>query len=105
MGNCKMTEVGQDPPQDDSQDTIFGKIIRGDIPCDFVYEDDQAVVIRDINPAAPVHLLVLPKRKISQLSKATEQDEGLLGHLLIVAAKVAAQKFNWLSNCHQQWQR
>ena len=60
-----MAEEGSAPPLDENEDTIFGKITRGEIPVPFVYEDDRAVVVRDINPQAPVHLLVLPRKKIS----------------------------------------
>ena len=60
-----MAEEGQNPPVDPNEDTIFGKIVRGDIKVPFVYEDDRAVVIRDINPQAPVHLLVIPRKKIT----------------------------------------
>ncbi|XP_046863071.1 adenosine 5'-monophosphoramidase HINT1-like [Xenia sp. Carnegie-2017] len=76
----------------DSGDTIFGKIIRKEIPSDFLYEDDQCIVIKDISPQAPVHLLVIPKKPIIGLSKADESDKQLLGHLLIVAKKVAASQ-------------
>ncbi|KAK3732890.1 hypothetical protein QZH41_003032 [Actinostola sp. cb2023] len=72
-------------------DTIFGKIIRKEIPSDFLHEDDQCIAINDINPQAPTHVLVIPKKPIPQLSKAGEEDEQLLGHLLLVAKKVANQ--------------
>mmetsp|Transcript_17267 Transcript_17267/g.44007 ORF Transcript_17267/g.44007 Transcript_17267/m.44007 type:complete len:126 (-) Transcript_17267:26-403(-) len=87
-----MSEIGADPPKDPNADTIFGKIIRGEIPSKFVYEDDQCVVIRDVSPQAPIHLLVLPRKPISQLSKSEEADIPLLGHLLFVAQKVAKQE-------------
>jgi len=73
-------------------DSIFSKIIRREIPSEFVHEDDQCVAIKDINPQAPVHILVIPKKPIPQLSKADDSDEQLLGHLLIVARKVAAEQ-------------
>ncbi|XP_050359139.1 adenosine 5'-monophosphoramidase HINT1-like [Nymphalis io] len=73
-------------------DTIFGKILRKEIPAKFVYEDDQCVAFNDVNPQAPTHILVIPRKPISQLSKAEDDDEQLLGHLLIVARKVAAQQ-------------
>ncbi|CAG9766316.1 unnamed protein product [Ceutorhynchus assimilis] len=75
-----------------SEDTIFGKILRKEIPCKFIYEDEQCVAFDDVNPQAPVHFLVIPRKAISQLSKAEDTDEALLGHLLIVAKKVAAQR-------------
>ena len=73
------------------KDTLFQKIIDRKIPADIVYEDDQCLVFRDINPVAPIHLLIIPKKKISQLSAATEEDQNLMGHLLVVANKVAKQ--------------
>ncbi|CAG5121596.1 unnamed protein product [Candidula unifasciata] len=73
-------------------DTIFGKIIRGEIKTDFLHEDDQCVAFNDIAPQAPVHFLVVPKKPIVKLSDADDSDEQLLGHLLIVARKVAKQK-------------
>lgn len=72
-------------------DTIFGKILRKEIPCQFIYEDDQCVAFNDINPQAPVHFLVIPRKPISQLSKSQLEDEQLLGHLLYVAKVVANQ--------------
>lgn len=72
-------------------DTIFGKIARGEIATDFIHEDDQCVAFHDINAQAPVHFLVIPKQPITQLSQAQDSDEQLLGHLLIVARKVAAK--------------
>ncbi|XP_070490789.1 adenosine 5'-monophosphoramidase HINT1-like [Chironomus tepperi] len=70
-------------------DTIFGKILRKEIPCNFIYEDDQCVAFHDVSPQAPVHYLVIPKKPIQQLSKAGEEDEQLLGHLLLAGKKVA----------------
>uniref|UniRef100_A0A1W7RAD6 HIT domain-containing protein n=1 Tax=Hadrurus spadix TaxID=141984 RepID=A0A1W7RAD6_9SCOR len=73
-------------------DTVFGKILRKEIPCKFIYEDDMCVAFHDLNPQAPVHFLVIPKKCIPQLSKANEDDEKLLGHLMVVAQKVAKQQ-------------
>ncbi|MDH4041144.1 MAG: histidine triad nucleotide-binding protein [Gammaproteobacteria bacterium] len=72
-------------------DTIFGKIVRGEIPSEFLYEDDHCVAINDINPQAPVHVLVIPKRGIPRLVDAVEDDQALLGHLLLAAGRVAEQ--------------
>jgi len=72
-------------------DTIFGKITRGEIPTEFLYEDDQCVVIRDINPQAPTHVLIIPRKPIPKLVEADSTDQALLGHLLLVAGKVAEQ--------------
>ncbi|KAF7283977.1 histidine triad nucleotide binding protein 1 [Rhynchophorus ferrugineus] len=74
------------------EDTIFGKILRKEIPCKFIYEDDQCVAFDDVNPQAPVHFLVIPRKPISQLSKVEDADAPLLGHLLVVAKKIAAQR-------------
>ena len=70
-------------------DTIFGKITRGEIPTEFLYEDDQCVVIRDINPQAPTHVLIIPRKPIPRLVDAAPEDQALLGHLLVVAGNVA----------------
>ena len=76
---------------DSTNDTIFGKIIRKEIPADIVYEDEQCFAFKDIQPAAPVHILVIPKKHIPQISLADESDQALLGHLMLTAKKVAAQ--------------
>jgi histidine triad (HIT) family protein len=67
---------------------LFCKIIAGDIPGEFVHQDDRCVVIRDINPQAPTHVLVIPREHIESLNDAAQRDEGLLGHLLRVGARV-----------------
>lgn len=75
----------------DPNDTIFGKIIRKEIPADIVYEDNLALAFRDVNPQAPVHILVIPKQAIAKLSDAESQDHALMGHLLLTAKRVAEQ--------------
>ncbi|CAD7082932.1 unnamed protein product [Hermetia illucens] len=70
-------------------DTIFGKILRKEIPCNLIYEDDKCIAFHDVNPQAPTHFLVIPRKPIAQLSLAEDSDEQLLGHLLIVGRKVA----------------
>ncbi|XP_058975196.1 adenosine 5'-monophosphoramidase HINT1-like [Musca domestica] len=72
-----------------AEDTIFGKILRKEIPCKFIYEDDKCVAFHDINAQAPTHFLVIPRKPIVMLSKASEEDESLLGHLMLVGSKVA----------------
>jgi len=71
-------------------DTIFGRIERGEVPAEIVYEDDRALAFRDANPVAPTHLLVIPRKPLETLSAAESGDESLLGHLLLVANRVAA---------------
>lgn len=72
-------------------DTIFGKIVSGEIPSEFIYEDEHCIAINDVNPQAPVHVLVIPKRGISRLVDAKADDQALLGHLLLAAGNVARQ--------------
>jgi histidine triad (HIT) family protein len=72
-------------------DTIFGKIIRGEIPSAFLYEDEHCIAINDISPQAPVHVLVIPKRAIARLVDAQDSDQAMLGHLMLVAGKLASQ--------------
>ena len=63
-------------------ETLFSKIINREIPADIVYEDDLCLAFRDIEPQAPVHILLIPKKSIVKISEATETDQSLLGHLL-----------------------
>jgi histidine triad (HIT) family protein len=72
--------------------TIFSKIINGEIPGDIVYRDDKVVAFRDINPQAPVHILIVPIKEIPSIREATEQDEAILGRMMVVARKVAEQE-------------
>lgn len=73
-------------------DTLFGRIARGELKADIVYEDDLALAFRDIAPQAPTHILVIPRKPIPRLSAADAGDAALLGHLLDVARKVASQE-------------
>ncbi|MEB3300500.1 MAG: histidine triad nucleotide-binding protein [Cyanobacteriota bacterium] len=73
-------------------DTIFGRILRGEIPCQEVYSDDLCLAFKDVNPQAPVHVLVIPRKPIASLAEAQPEDQELLGHLLLVAARVARQE-------------
>lgn len=69
--------------------TIFSKIIDKSIPADIVYEDELCIAFKDINPQAPIHILLIPKEPIKQLSKATASQQMLLGHLMVTAPKIA----------------
>ena len=64
-------------------------MVNGEIPVDFVHQDDRSIVIRDINPQAPTHLLVIPKEHLESLDDASQNDEALLGHLLRIGARMA----------------
>jgi len=72
-------------------DTLFQKIIDREIPADIIYEDDLSLVFKDINPVAPIHLLIIPKKQIEKISDSKESEKDLLGHLMLVAGKVARQ--------------
>ena len=69
--------------------TIFQKIIDKSIPADIVYEDDEVLAFRDIQPQAPVHILVIPKKPIVNIATAEVEDKALLGHMLLVCAEIA----------------
>jgi histidine triad (HIT) family protein len=71
--------------------TLFERIIAREIPARIEHEDDQCIVIHDIQPQAPVHLLVIPKKPIARLSEADKADEAVLGHLLVVAGDIASK--------------
>ena len=72
--------------------TIFGKIIRKEIPSKILFEDDKCIAFDDVSPQGPVHFLVIPIKFISGISAASDDDAPLLGHLLSVARRVAAEK-------------
>lgn len=88
-------------------DTIFTKIINKEIPADILYEDDMALAFKDINPQAPVHFLVIPKKDIATINDITADDREVVGHLSVVAAKVASdlgvaeQGFRTVMNCNE----
>ena len=71
--------------------TLFARIIARDIPADIVYEDDLCLAFRDINPQAPTHVLIIPKKEIPRLADAQDGDQALLGHLLLAAGRIARQ--------------
>ena len=88
-------------------DTIFGKIVRREIPADIVYEDDDVLAFRDLNPQAPVHVLFIPKQSIATLDAATPEHAELLGKLLLAAAGyardegLAEQGYRTVINCNE----
>tara|TARA_B100000614_G_scaffold170990_1_gene152213 strand:- start:65 stop:406 length:342 start_codon:yes stop_codon:yes gene_type:complete len=71
--------------------TLFEKIIDREISADIIFEDELSIVIKDISPQAPTHLLIIPKKVIPKLSDSTEDDKQILGHLMLVAGKIADQ--------------
>ena len=70
-------------------ETIFQKIIDKELPANIVYEDDSCLAIKDINPVAPIHILVIPKKRIEKISDSNTEDKELLGHLFLVAGNIA----------------
>ena len=84
-----MNNVGQEKM---SEDTIFGKIIRREIPAKIVHETEDILAFEDINPQAPVHILIIPKRKITGISGSKDSDVAILGEMLVTARKIAEEK-------------
>jgi histidine triad (HIT) family protein len=89
------------------QDNLFQKIIDRQIKADIVYEDDRALAFRDINPQAPVHVLIIPRKVIPTHADITDEDRDLLGHLHLVAAQLAEQLglkdgYRLILNCKEQ---
>lgn len=72
-----------------AEDTIFGKILRGEIPCKEVYSDEEYFAFRDINPQAPDHILIIPRKPIPKISDATDEDRNLIGGLVLTANNIA----------------
>ena len=75
-----------------SDTTIFEKIIAREIPADIVYEDDLCICFKDISPQAPVHLLLVPKKRIVRIGEASSEDQAVLGHLMLKAQSIAKQE-------------
>lgn len=88
-------------------DMIFSKIVRREIPADIVYEDDEVLAFRDLNPQAPVHVLFIPKKPLATLNDATAGDAALLGRLLLATAAYAKQEgfaeqgYRTVVNCNE----
>ena len=72
--------------------TIFTRIIAGEIPADIVYQDERVTAFRDIQPQAPTHILVIPNREIATADDVSDADEALLGHLFVVASRIAREQ-------------
>ena len=90
-----------------TEDTIFSKIVKGEIPSDFLYQDDLVTAFRDVNPQAPTHVLIVSNRVIPTVADVTPQDEQTLGRMFIAAAKiaedegVAADGYRLIVNCRE----
>ncbi len=75
-----------------TEDTIFHKILRQEIPCEEVYSDELCLAFRDIEPQAPCHILIIPRKTIPSLNEVIKEDSNLLGHLLFIGAKIANEE-------------
>ncbi|AEF94720.1 histidine triad (HIT) protein [Desulfotomaculum nigrificans CO-1-SRB] len=90
------------------QDCLFCKIIAKEIPAQIVYEDDRVLAFKDINPVAPVHVLIIPKKHISTLLDLHNEDAELIGHIFLTCAKLAKEMgladngFRVVSNCKEE---
>lgn len=87
--------------------TIFAKIINGEVPCKKVFENDRIIAFHDIAPKAPVHILIVPKKPLKNLSDVAEEDTALLGEMLVVAKKLADEfgignDFRLITNCGER---
>jgi histidine triad (HIT) family protein len=87
-------------------ETIFSKIIKREIPADIVYEDGEVLAFRDVNPQAPTHILIIPKKAIPTVNDLAEADATLVGKMVLAAKKIAAEKglaadgFRLVINCN-----
>ncbi|MEE8112992.1 MAG: histidine triad nucleotide-binding protein [Nitrososphaerales archaeon] len=90
-----------------SKDCLFCKISSKEIPADIVYEDDKVLAFRDINPQAPIHMLIIPHRHISNLNEANANDQELLGYMVLTAAQLAKDNgvdesgYRLVMNCNE----
>lgn len=85
-------------------DCVFCKIVSGDVPANIVHQDGDLVAFRDLNPQAPVHLLIVPRKHIASMNEAADEDQGLLGRLFLAARELAAkegvdQGYRLVNNC------
>ncbi len=89
-------------------DTLFEKIVRREIPADIVYEDEDILAFRDIEPQAPVHILIIPKRRIPTLNDLAEDDADLIGRIILAARQIAEREglsedgYRLIFNCNEQ---
>ena len=88
-----------------SEDTLFSKIVKGEIPADILFQDDRVTAFRDIHPQAPTHVLIIPNKPIPSVNDVSEEDEAVLGHLFVVARQLAESEgvaedgYRLLVNC------
>ena len=90
------------------ENCLFCNIVSRDIPADIIHEDDQVIAFRDVNPQAPVHVLIVPHRHISTVNDLTDKDQSLIGHMILTAGQIARQLgiddsgYRLIMNCNQE---
>jgi len=88
-------------------DCLFCKIVEGEIPCDKIFENDQVIAFRDLNPQAPTHILVIPRKHISTVNELTADDKNIVGEMVLAAQAVAKQEgieesgYRLVMNCNE----
>ena len=88
--------------------TIFSQIVSGELPADIVYKDEYVTCFKDINPVAPVHLLIIPNKEIATVNDLTDEDQMLAGHMVLTAARLASEfgvdksGYRLVMNCNQE---
>ena len=88
--------------------TIFSQIVAGELPADIVYKDEQVTCFKDINPVAPVHILIIPNKEIATTNDLSEEDQMLAGHMVLTAARLATEHgvdesgYRLVINCNQE---
>ena len=88
--------------------TIFSQIVAGELPADIVYQDEHVTCFKDINPVAPVHLLIIPNKEIATVNDLSEEDKMLAGHMVLTATRLAAENgieesgYRLVMNCNQE---
>lgn len=91
----------------DSPDCLFCKILAGDIPADIIFESDDAIAFRDLNPQAPTHVLIIPRKHVATINDLESDDKALVGNLFLAAKKIAADEgiadagFRVVMNCNE----
>lgn len=104
----KQQHLRQKKRMSDKNTTIFGKILRGEIPSDRVWEDEHCIAFRDVNPVAPTHILIIPRKYIPTLNDIQEEDKATIGHMVYVAGQIAQkeeiaqQGYRLVVNCNEQ---
>ena len=90
------------------EDCVFCKIVKGDIPCSKVYEDERILAFKDINPEAPVHIVIIPKEHITSINQLSDKNSEIVSHIFLVIKKIAGEQgiaekgYRVITNCGEQ---